>query len=531
MGMQWRSLSVKLKSGFDKWRLFFLVFLVVYALFLVLNLGSMTIQWDEANHLNGGLLLLSGRTQQYMDSAMFYPPLNDLVTTGYFSIGGVSVFSARLVAVTFAVLSVWVIFEFTKGMYGRRTALISSIFLGTMPGVIWLARVALLETMLMFFFSLSMYLFFKWLRSPKIWLLVLIGIGLGLGFLTKYQIIIAVIAMVVSVIVLCGGYLKSRLSRLSIVILIAAAIVLPWIIVSYQVYSSGMLDQWLYAMTVGNPDKLAYSTRFPMPIFYLLEMVWPYGVVHPISIFIYILGLVGLGFLLLRRKPEDKFLLIWFGVVYIFFTLIGNKQWRYVVPLFPVLAVSAASLIVSAYGKIEINWKNNRAVLKSRLDKVGAGLLIGIVFFSVAYSCENAYAWVTKDEAYNLPVEVATNYTVSKLNGNESLLILCSLNVFCPDIVGFYVDSYGVGKHEVEQYPDYPVDTFTPNFNVTELIDKCVQSNVKYLLLFEYGETYPYLNSTLTMQQVYGMVMESERFTYQTSYGEYPCRIFILSFA
>ena len=66
-----------------------------------------------------------------------------------------------------------------------------------MPGVIWLARVALLETMLMFFFSLSMYLFFKWLQSPKIWLLVLTGIGLGLGFLTKYQIIIAVVVMVV----------------------------------------------------------------------------------------------------------------------------------------------------------------------------------------------------------------------------------------------------------------------------------------------------------------------------------------------
>jgi len=530
--MRGRSLSGWLKGRLDKWRLLFLIFLIIYAVLLAFNLEAMSIQWDEANHLNGGLLLLNGLTQQYMDSAMFYPPLNDLITTGYFSIGGVSVFNARLVSFTFAILSVWIVFEFTNSMYGKKTALISSVFLGTMPGIIWLARVALMETMLVFFFSICMFLFFKWLYTPKIWLLVLCGIGLGLGFLAKYQTIIVLIIMATSIFVLCKGYLKAHFSRLTIVILTAIVIVLPWIIISYQIYSSGMLNEWVYALSVGNPDKLVYSERFPSPIFYFLEMVWPYGVVHPISIFMYIIGLCGLGFLAWRRKPEDKFLLIWFGAVYIFFTLIGNKQWRYVVPLFPVLAISSASLIVSAYSRIEKNWKAiQTSPIMRRFGKVEAGFLIAIVGLSVAYSCADAYAWVSKDYALGLPIEEATKYAVPKLKAEDSLLILCPLNIFCKDILRFYVQAHGSKDYRIEQYPQYPVDTFIPNFDLTELIEICEQANVKYLLLFEYGGIYPYFNSELTMQQVYELLIESEKFSFQAGYGEYPCRIFILSFA
>ena len=82
-----------------------------------------------------------------------------------------------------------------------------------------------------------------------------------------------------------------------------------------------------------------------MPIFYLVELTWPFIdiPVHPISLPLYILGLAGIVLWAYRRRTEDKFFLIWFLVVYVFFTLIPNKQWRYVTPLFPVMAISATS--------------------------------------------------------------------------------------------------------------------------------------------------------------------------------------------
>ncbi len=526
-----RSRLEEFKGMFDKWRVFFLVFLTIYGSFLVLDLGVMTIQWDEANHLNGGLLLLQGNMPSYMDSAMFYPPLDDLMTTIYFGIGGVSVFNGRLVAVTFALLSLLVVYEFVSRTFGKKIALLSSIFLATMPGFIWLSRVALVETMLIFFFSATLIFFFMWLRTSKSWLLSLSGVTLGLGILAKYQIAIALAVMAASILFLRKDYIKPRLSKLLFVVLIAFIITLPWIMFSYQVYSTRMLDQWLYAMNIGNPDKLVYSSRFALPIFYLIEMVWPYGVVHPISIFMYVFGLLGLGLLLWRRRPEDKFLLIWFAVVYLFFTLIGNKQWRYVVSLFPVLAIAASSLIVSAYDKIKTYWRDSQLSLpRKQLSKVGAAFLISLVAFTIVYSCMDAYIWVAKDYSYNLPVEESTKYVVTRLNTNESIAILCAVNVFFTDIVKFYAQTNSPVCHNILQYPPYPVDTFTPEFNMTELVAMCEQNNVKYVMLFEYGETYPYYESTLTQKQVYSMLTDSSRFINQASFGSYPCRIFILSF-
>ena len=528
--MQRHSLSTRLKNGLNKWRLVFLVFIVVYVSFLLLDLGTMTLQWDETNHLNGGLLLLHGHFRHYVESSMFYPPLDDLILAGYFSIGGATLVTGRLVSLTFAILSVALVFEFTYRTFGPKTALVSSILLATMPGFVWLSRLAMLETMLIFFFSASMFLFFTWLQRHENKHIVLSGIALGLGFLTKYQIIVAVIAMVASVLLLCQGYIKAKLSRFPLLILAAVIVVLPWIVVSYQVYSTGMLNQWMYALEIGNPQKLIYSLRFPTPIFYLIELTWPYGVVHPISLFIYIFGLLGLGVLLWRRKPEDKFLLIWFFAVYIFFTLIGNKQWRYVVPIFPVLAISAASLMTFAYGKTEKAWKQTKSSLnKKRIGKVAAGFLIATVAFSVGYSCLDAYHWVAKDATFNLPGEQATNYVAERLNVNESMVVLCALNVFSQDTVKFYLYSRGSKLNFVGQYPELPVDTYTPYFSVDELIGLCTKRNVKYLLFFEYGETYPYFNSTLNMQAIYQMLMDSQKFTCQASFGNYPCRIFVLS--
>ena len=532
--MPLRSLTSNLKAGFNKWRLAFLIFATIYAVFLTIDLGGMTLQWDEATHLNGGLLLLHGNFNQYTQSNMFYPPFVDVVIAAYFRIAGASLFTARLVPLTFAVLSVWVVFEFSYRTYGPKTALLASILLSVMPGFVWLARLTLLETALVFFFSASLMLFYAWLHKQDSKLLVLSGVALGLGFLVKYQILVAVIVMLASIFLLFRGYLIAKLYRFLLMILTAALIVLPWIIISYQVYSSGMLNQWIYALEIGNPQKALYSARFgpfSLPLFYLIEMTWPYGVVHPISIFIYIFGLLGLSLFLWRRKPADKFLLVWFFVVYVFFSFLGNRQWRYVMPIFPVLAVSAASLITLAGAKAEKAWKNANVHLnKKRAAQLGAACLIGVVAFSVAYSCADAYNWVAKDYAFKVPTEEATGYVGARLKPNESLLILCALNVFSQDIVQFYLNANGTKPNSLLQYPEYPVDTYTIDFNVTALVDLSSERHVKYLLLFEYGGTYPYFNSNLTEQAVYNILITSQRFSFETAVGEYPTRIFILTF-
>lgn len=520
----------KSSSQSNRWQLAFAVFAVVYAAFLLFNLSYTAIQWDEVTHFNGGLLLLRGNFHEYMATNAFYPPMFDLITAGYFGVAGASVFTGRLVAVTFSVLSLWVVFEMANRMYGPKTALISAIVLGITPGFVWLSRMAMIETMLVFFFTVSMLFFFNWLRALHSRDLIISGVAFGVGFLVKYQILVAGIVMITSILILARSYLKAKLARFPLLIVAAVAVAIPWFLIAYQAYSSGILNQWIYALQIGNPEKSLYSIRFPTPIFYLIEMTWPYSYFHPISLFTYVLGLLGIGVLLWRRKQEDKFLLIWFLVVYIFFTLIANRQWRYVVPLFPILAISASSFILFTYNGIQRAWQSAKtSITRKRVFKVVAGLFIFLTAASVFISAIDAYSWVAKNQI-SIPIEEATNYAVDRMSQNQSIMVVCPFNLFSKDMVKFYLNANESRNSQVWQYPDLPVDTYTPDFKVNDLIALCTEHNVKYVFLYEYGSTYQYFNTTLTLHDVYSMLYYSGRFTYQTSFGSDPRRIFIVTF-
>ena len=168
-------------------------------------------QWDEVNHFNGALLLIRGQIWQYAATNSFYPPMYNLVTAVYFALAGASVLTGRLVAVTFSLLSFFVVCKIAKEMYGEKTALLSGVLFAVMPGIVWLASMALIETMLIFVFCVSMLFFFRWLKNSRERDLTLSIAALVIGVLVKYQIlVVAPIIMVVSVFAFRkGGFLKN----------------------------------------------------------------------------------------------------------------------------------------------------------------------------------------------------------------------------------------------------------------------------------------------------------------------------------
>ena len=126
----------KVKSQLNRWRLALLALVVAYGGLLTINLANMPMKWDEVNHFTGGLHLIRGEIMEYFLTSSFYPPMFNLVTASYFTIGGASVFAARLVAVTFALLSVVAIYELANRMYGPKTGLLSAVLFSVMPGIV-----------------------------------------------------------------------------------------------------------------------------------------------------------------------------------------------------------------------------------------------------------------------------------------------------------------------------------------------------------------------------------------------------------
>jgi 4-amino-4-deoxy-L-arabinose transferase-like glycosyltransferase len=422
----------------------------------------------------------------------YYPPLYDIITTGYFKIFGVSAASGRLVAVTFSLLSIWIVFEFANRTYGPKIALVSSIMLGSMPGFFWISRVAMLETLLIFFFSLAMFFFFSWMRFSQNKALILCGLALGVGFLAKYQVLVAGLVMIGAILVLGRKRLRVRFSKFLVLAIIGILVVVPWFLVLYEINGLGKFGELLYVIRVGGEDRAQYSARFPFPIFYLIEMTWPFNdiPVHPISLPIYIIGLFGLALWAYRRKTEDKFFLVWFIIVYVFFTLIPNKQWRYVTPLFPVLAISAASFILFVYSKLEAALKSGQASLgKHHVRRIAVALFIVLVATAVIYSSNDAYQMVVRDQIH-IPIEEAANYVASHISGNESMVVLCAFNLFNKDMVRFYLPANQSEQNQVFQYPELPIDSFSYTFDVNELVLLCQENNVKYVFLYEHADVH-----------------------------------------
>lgn len=497
-----------------KYYLALLAFLVVFIVASTYSLGYMSVQWDEMPHLFGATLLSRGDSWSYMTTYAYYPPIFDVVTTGFFAVFGVNEVAGRLVAVTFAALSIWLVFEFTKRTYCPKNALIAAVLLGTMPGFFWLSRVTMLETMLIFFFTLVMFAFYTWLnKDGSNRALVLCGLALGIGVLAKYQIIVAALAMLLSIIFLARKRLKINLAKFLVIVVIAVLVVAPWFLLIYHYNGMTKFETIQYVMNEGGQDRPAYSNRFqPIPVYYLVEMAWPFNdiPVHPISLPIFILGLAGLGLFAYRRKKQDIFFLTWFVVVYGFFTLISNRQWRYVTPLLPILGISAASFIMFLYGKLE-RWKPKQITIKSaQLKKLASVSFIAIIAVAVAYSGYNAYEMTIRDQLH-LPIKEATAYLAGNLTRNQSAVLVCSYNLLSQDMFRFYLPA-NMSSDQIWQYPSLAVDAFTPNFNITEFLQLCHERNVKYIILYDYGIHQEFFNTTLDYTQVQQMIFATGRF-------------------
>ena len=522
----------QLSDRMDRWKLCIVFFAFIYGAFLLTELAYKSILWDESVHFLGGLLMSRGQVWQWVWTNSFYPPIFDIVTGLSFIVGGgASVFAGRLVAVTFSVLSVFMVYALANRVYGPKVALLAGIFFGVMPGIVWSSRMAMIETMLIFTFTLTMFFFYNWLREGKERDRIIFTVAIVIGVAIKYQmLVLAPIAAIAGMFFWKREYLKKEVSsffkRPRIIITIAAFTTVA--IAGGAILLSGIMNIWFYAIQVGTADKAAASTQFPMPIFYLVEMTRPLDDVHPISLLLYLTGLAGIGVFAYRRKMEDKFLLLWFAIVYTVFTIIPNREWRYVTVLFPVLAISAASVIVLCFDRFQKTWRTATNHLnKKRLAKLGALALIALTVTGVSFSCADAYYWVKMDHT-QVPMDQAVAYVEQNL-GNQSLMVACPVNQFNKQMVTFYLNIETVHQNNVSQYPEQAVDAYSPHFNISEFIRLCEENSTKYVLLYEYAEAPTYYNSEVTEQQIYDIIMASGRFDLEAIVGTQPRRIFILA--
>jgi len=255
-------------------------------------------------------------------------------------------------------------------MYSKFTGIIAALILFSTVQYLYYARNGMLDVTVTFFITMSLFSFYYALYKAKNkdigddWH-VIAGVFVGLGVMTKSIVgLLPVGIMAVFTIYLFFFQKKKRLSIKSILFIIAGAsiIALPWHVYSYIAHGQHFIDSYLL-------DHIL--SRGLSGFGHEQGMLW-FLIVIKTSFRIWIFPLFGaLFFLPFKDKKRDELVFLFISVIAIFsfFLISKDKLVRYIMPIYPFLALLSARFIDVFYQFvltfIKVNYAKHSVIYRS----------------------------------------------------------------------------------------------------------------------------------------------------------------------
>lgn len=112
---------------------------------------------------------------------LHHPPLPGLFVSLSFLFLGIKEWSARLVPISLSVGSLFLVYFWVKKLWGKKWALLSSLFFASFPLSVYYGRMVGYEPITLFFILLSLYFYTLWLEKGKNLYLFLLYVFFGVG--------------------------------------------------------------------------------------------------------------------------------------------------------------------------------------------------------------------------------------------------------------------------------------------------------------------------------------------------------------
>jgi len=260
---------------------------------------------------------------------------------------GVTFFSVRFPSAFFGTLTVLITFLLGRSLYDSRAGFLSGLILATSFEFAYLSTRANMDTTLTFFTTASLVCFIQWYqhwkrdgkekKSIKDYLIYGFYAGMALATLTKGPVGF-LLPLFVSLIYLTlqkdwGGIKRMKLLPGMLLFLV---IVLSWYLPALWKGGWDYFNETLLRHSVG---RFAKGTIHIRPFYYYLY-AFPADFL-PWTFFLPAALLYGYSKERIEKRKGFLFLLTWFAVIFLFFSLTKGKRDLYLLPLFP-----AASLMV-----------------------------------------------------------------------------------------------------------------------------------------------------------------------------------------
>ncbi|MBI5327059.1 MAG: phosphatase PAP2 family protein [Deltaproteobacteria bacterium] len=355
--------SMFLFSGVKKqWKAGFFFSIAVFLSFFKLG-GLLLFDTDEAAYSAATREMLE--TGNYITPTFNYEPFYDKPILFYwlqavvFKLFGVGEFSARSVSALFGVGLLAITFFFVKRLYGQRAGILAGMCLLVNLEFFVYTHAAVLDMLLTFFITAALYSFYLGLQQNRpvlerlpqgdnpshlvsqtphgnYWYF-LSWVFAAMAALTKGVIGILFPAMIIFLYLIAVKELREMRKLLTPkCVLIFLAIASPWYIAQISINGWEFFD----AFVIKHHFKryTGVITGQSGPLYY-------YVAVMLIGFFPWVAFLPNALYKGFKEKGIYLFGVVWFLAIFIFFSLAGTKEPSYILPLFPITAITTGLII------------------------------------------------------------------------------------------------------------------------------------------------------------------------------------------
>ena len=355
------------------------------------NLGEIGLGGDESVYAAQALILAGDNELSKHFVLISRGVTNFLLHQGIqsivYTIAGFSEFSTRFISTALSVGTCALVFFLGRDMYNKWTGLISALLLSINAYSVALGRIGYLDSTMVFFFTLSIFMLYKWIKTgdPK-WSYILAATSAA-AILTKVPSMILIPIIIITLLlvsrgfrpmnVVSRGFRPMNVRTLTIFVLIFSAGLIPafvQIAMNFDTYLS-------FFAASGSRD-----INVPITFYFdkLLEYSGPFFMA---SVFF------GILISFVRRTKADLLCIVWLVITVVFLQLIPIKAWNYGLPLIPLLSIFAArgiTLLLALLPPLLANRKNNKnarqQIAPRRLTTIPGGLIGILILLCVTYT-------------------------------------------------------------------------------------------------------------------------------------------------
>ena len=309
-----------------------------------------------------------------------------------YALFGVNEFAARFFSALLGVGLVLITFLFGKRYGGIKLGLVSALMLATSIEMVVLAHAAVTDMILTFFITAALYSFFLAFEEEnpvqsRSWYLTS-GAAMGLAVLTKGPVGMVIPMLIILPFLFAVGRWRTvltsrRLLGVGAVLLMIAA---PWYLLEFSINGWEFVENFFLKHNISRYTGVVSGHSGPW-FYYIVVLLlgfFPWVSFLPAAI------LVQVPKHLTAQSLFDQlgfFLLVWFTVVFLFFSFAGTKLPNYLAPVFP-----AASILVGKW--LTRNFSDQRDLDWPAWLSIGLLVLITMGFAITLIAIPTLIEWM-----------------------------------------------------------------------------------------------------------------------------------------